>query len=67
MSSKFIWELYIIFHEIIKTTHVRPRVISRLEMIAEARFINNKLFGLYKSTYCGVIGNVAALNNGVFF
>jgi hypothetical protein len=38
-SCKFVWELYIIFNEIVKATYIRSRAAYRLKMIARARSI----------------------------
>ena len=39
--SKFVWELYIIFDEIVKATHARSRAAYRLKIIARTSYITN--------------------------
>ena len=37
----FVWELYTIFNEIVKATHIRSRPVYRLKIIARTRFISD--------------------------
>ena len=47
-SSKVVWELYIIFNEIVKATHVRSRAAYRLKIITGARSINDQFLALIR-------------------
>jgi hypothetical protein len=37
----FVWELYTIFDEIVKTTYIRSRPVYRLKIIARTRSISD--------------------------
>ena len=47
-SSKFVWELYITFNEIVKATYIRSRAAYRLKIIARARSINDRFLALVR-------------------
>jgi len=44
--SKFVWELYIIFNEIVKATHVRSGAVYRLKIIVRTSSITDEFLGL---------------------